>query len=42
MERLGMRLEGRLRETEYVKGVWCDELIYAMLVDEWRTRRQGQ
>jgi RimJ/RimL family protein N-acetyltransferase len=38
MERLGMRLEGRLRETEYVKGVWCDELIYAMLADEWRNR----
>jgi RimJ/RimL family protein N-acetyltransferase len=38
MERLGMRLEGTLRETEYVKGVWCDELIYAILADEWRAR----
>ena len=36
MERLGMRLEATLRETEYVKGAWCDELIYAMLADEWR------
>ena len=35
MERLGMRLEGSLRETELVKGVWCDELIYAILADEW-------
>lgn len=35
MDRLGMRLEGTLHETEYVKGVWCDELIYAMLADEW-------
>ena len=38
MERLGMRLEGTLRETEYVKGAWCDELIYAILADEWRAR----
>ena len=35
MERLGMRLEGRLRETEFIKGEWCDELIYAILADEW-------
>lgn len=38
MERLGMRLEGTLRETEFVKGSWCDELVYAMLADEWRDR----
>ena len=39
MERLGMRLEATLRETEFVKGTWCDELIYAILADEWRQRR---
>ncbi len=38
LERLGMRLEATLRETEYVKGVWCDELIYAMLAEEWHDR----
>lgn len=38
MERLGMRLEGTLRETEFVKGTWCDERIYAILADEWRDR----
>ncbi len=38
MARLGMRFEGTLRETEFVKGVWCDELIYAVLADEWRER----
>jgi RimJ/RimL family protein N-acetyltransferase len=38
MERLGMRLEATLRETEFVKGTWCDELIYAILADEWRAR----
>jgi RimJ/RimL family protein N-acetyltransferase len=41
MERLGMRLEGTLRETEYVKGEWCDESIYGILADEWRTRELG-
>jgi RimJ/RimL family protein N-acetyltransferase len=35
MERLGMRLEAHLRENELIKGVWCDELIYAMLATEW-------
>ncbi|MGZ8514872.1 MAG: GNAT family N-acetyltransferase [Candidatus Limnocylindrales bacterium] len=39
LERLGMRLEATLRETEFVKGTWCDELIYAILADEWRHRR---
>jgi RimJ/RimL family protein N-acetyltransferase len=39
MARLGMRLEGTLRETEFVKGTWCDEQIFAILADEWRDRR---
>jgi RimJ/RimL family protein N-acetyltransferase len=38
MERLGMRREAHLRENELVKGVWTDELIYAMLASEWRGR----
>lgn len=38
MERLGMRREARLRETELVKGEWCDELVYAMLAAEWQAR----
>lgn len=36
LEKLGMRLEGRLRETEYFKGRWWDSLLYAILVDEWQ------
>ncbi|WP_020660662.1 GNAT family N-acetyltransferase [Amycolatopsis benzoatilytica] len=36
MERLGMRQEAHLRENEIVKGVWTDELVYAMLEDEWK------
>lgn len=35
MERLGMRREAHLRENEWVKGEWSDELIYAMLASEW-------
>ena len=37
MERLGMRREAHLRENEVVKGEWCDELVYALLEDEWAT-----
>ena len=36
MERLGMRREAHLRENEFIKGEWCDELVYAMLAAEWR------
>jgi RimJ/RimL family protein N-acetyltransferase len=35
LERLGMQLEGRLRENEYFKGRWWDSLIYGMLKSEW-------
>ena len=37
MERLGMRQEAHLRENEIVKGEWTDELVYAMLEEEWKT-----
>ena len=36
MERLGMRQEAHFREHAMVKGQWDEELIYAMLEDEWR------
>ncbi|MDT8914843.1 GNAT family protein [Amycolatopsis sp. PS_44_ISF1] len=39
MERLGMRQEAHLRENEVVKGGWTDELVYAVLEDEWKTTR---
>jgi RimJ/RimL family protein N-acetyltransferase len=41
MEKLGMRLEGRLREAEFFKGRWWDTLLYAMLVDEWQAEPQS-
>ena len=34
LEKLGMRLEGRLRDKEYFKGRWWDRLIYAVLAGE--------
>ena len=39
MERLGMRQEAHLRENELFKGEWADELVYAMLEDEWKASR---
>jgi len=39
LERLGMRREAHFRETEFVKGEWCDELIYAILATEWAASR---
>jgi len=41
LEKLGMRLEGRLRENQYYKGRWWDELIYAILADEWQMHKQS-
>jgi RimJ/RimL family protein N-acetyltransferase len=34
LEKIGMRLEGRLRDKEYYKGRYWDVLMYAMLNDE--------
>ncbi len=39
LEKLGMRLEGRLRENEYFKDRWWDTLIYAILAQEWQPTR---
>ncbi len=35
LEKLGLKLEGRLREKEYYKGRWWDTLIYGLLENEW-------
>jgi RimJ/RimL family protein N-acetyltransferase len=39
MERLGMRREAYHRESEFIKGEWCDELVYAILAAEWPVAR---
>ena len=35
MRRLGMRQEAHFRENEIFKGEWGDELVFAILADEW-------
>jgi RimJ/RimL family protein N-acetyltransferase len=39
LERLGMRREACFVQNEVVKGEWTDEVVYAMLADEWSARR---
>jgi len=36
-EKLGMRLEAQMIENIFVKGEWCDSLIFAMLAREYRS-----
>jgi RimJ/RimL family protein N-acetyltransferase len=38
MERLGMRREAHFRDHAQFKGAWDEEMIYAILEDEWRAR----
>ena len=40
LEKLGMKLEGRLREKEFYKGRWWDTLMYAILANEWASHKQ--
>jgi RimJ/RimL family protein N-acetyltransferase len=35
VERLGLRREAHLRENEWFKGEWTDELVYAVLDRDW-------
>ncbi|MBT3942023.1 MAG: GNAT family N-acetyltransferase [Chloroflexi bacterium] len=35
LEKVGLKLEGRLRSNEYFKGRWWDTLLHGMLRDEW-------
>jgi RimJ/RimL family protein N-acetyltransferase len=35
LERLGMRREGHIVEHEFVKGEWTDEIVFAVLKEEW-------
>jgi RimJ/RimL family protein N-acetyltransferase len=39
MEKLGMRREAQLRESQQVNGEWDDEFIYAILAGEWKQSR---
>jgi RimJ/RimL family protein N-acetyltransferase len=42
LERVGMRREAHLVENEWVKGEWTDEVIYAVLADEWARIRNRE
>ncbi len=33
-ERLGMQLEGHLRANDWMRGEWCDTLVYGMLASD--------
>ncbi len=35
LERLGFRKEAHFRRNVFIKGEWCDSLIYAVLKEEW-------
>ena len=39
LERIGMRREAHFVQNEIVKGEWTDEVVYAMLEDEWRSQQ---
>jgi RimJ/RimL family protein N-acetyltransferase len=38
LEKLGMRREAHFVSNEYLKGEWTDEVVYALLDEEWRAR----
>jgi len=38
MERLGMRREAHFIENCFTDGTWSDEVVYAILADEWKAR----
>lgn len=42
LEKLGMKLEGRLRENQQFKGRWWDTLVYAILAAEWQEHKNGR
>jgi RimJ/RimL family protein N-acetyltransferase len=38
LDRLGMRREAHFAQNMILQGEWSDEVVYAMLEDEWRAR----
>ena len=42
LERAGLSREAHFRESLWFKGAWADDVIYAMLVGEWRSMRPAQ
>ena len=42
LERLGFRREGYFRQSEWFEGQWADDVIYAILKEEWDARSKAQ
>ena len=41
LQRIGMRREGHLLESSWIKGEWTDDLLFAMLRREWTESSRG-
>ena len=41
LEKCGMRREAFFRENWFLKGEWTDEIVYAILDEEWQARQKG-
>jgi RimJ/RimL family protein N-acetyltransferase len=39
LEKLGFRHEGHFKQSIFIRGEWYDDVIYAMLQEEWKARR---
>lgn len=39
LEKLGFRREGHFIKSVLIRGEWCDDVIYAMLKEEWLATR---
>ncbi|PKN97229.1 MAG: GNAT family N-acetyltransferase [Chloroflexi bacterium HGW-Chloroflexi-4] len=39
LEKLGFRREGHFLQSVLIRGNWCDDVIYAMLEQEWKATR---
>ena len=42
LRRLGMRQEAHFREAEIFKGAWGDELVFAVLAEEWTRAKDNR
>lgn len=42
LEKIGMRLEGHLRENGWMQERWWDTLVYSILASEWRAQQASQ
>ena len=42
MRRVGMRQEAHLRQCQLFKGEWADQVVFAVLREEWEARRSAR